>query len=274
MAHALAVRWLPLLLLVACPPKDQDTAPVDTGEASHCVEDTGDTGETGHTDTPVDTGADTPVDTAPETGDSGSHTDPVDTGGPCPADMVLVDGQVCVDVYEASRPDATATNGGVDDSQALSVAGVIPWKVADNATAQAACEASGKRLCTSDEWYIACAGPEETTYSYGDTYDPVACPGGDAFCECPDGSHYQGCYYACGGSMSLQATGTWPTCVGPWGLFDITGNLWEHVQGGNDMTVRGGAYNCGDPASLHRCDYVPGDWSPSARGFRCCADPR
>jgi len=45
------------------------------------------------------------------------------------------------------------------------------------------------------------------------------------------------------------------------------------VAGGSDMTVRGGAFNCNDSAALHKCAYVPGNWTPSARGFRCCLTP-
>ena len=76
----------------------------------------------------------------------------------CPAEMAAVAGAFCVDRYEASRPDATASAAGSDDSRALSVAGVLPWQVASNELAESACAAAGKRLCTADEWGRACAG--------------------------------------------------------------------------------------------------------------------
>ena len=257
---------LAIFLLISCPPatQEKDTWPWDTSETGGCIVD-----DTAETDPP-----DTSVDTALDTAHTGDTAETQDTGGPCPPDMALVDGDFCVDIWEASRPNATATSSGSDESQAHSAPGVLPWKVADNATASAACVAAGKRLCSEDEWYTACVGPTDTTYGYGDTYDADACAGGDAFCTCTDGSHYQGCYYACGGDPELQPTGTWPACTNGWGLFDVNGNLWEHIQGGTDSTVRGGAYNCGDAATFHRCDYVPSTWSPSARGFRCCADHR
>ena len=176
----------------------------------------------------------------------------------CPADMVAVAESFCVDIFEASRPDATATSAGKDGSRALSVAGVMPWPVADNATAEQACAASGKRLCTPDEWRIACKGPDGTVYAYGNAYDPAICNGIDTFDR---------------QSFHLTPTGSFPGCTNEWGVFDLNGNLWEHVAGGSDMTVRGGAFNCNDSAALHKCDYIPGNWTPSALGFRCCLSP-
>lgn len=176
----------------------------------------------------------------------------------CPDDMVNVADVFCADRYEASRPDATSTSAGTDSTCARSVAGAVPWQVTSNAAAETACAAVGKRLCAPEEWRLACKGPDNAVYAYGNTYDPGTCNGIDAFGR---------------SNFHLAPTGSFPQCTNEWGLFDINGNLWEHVSGGSDQTVRGGAYNCGDSAALHKCDYVPGDWSPSARGFRCCLTP-
>jgi formylglycine-generating enzyme required for sulfatase activity len=176
----------------------------------------------------------------------------------CPDDMVLVSKSYCLDRYEASRTDATATGPGADGSRATSRMGVLPWQVVDNATAAAACVAAGKRLCSPAEWEYACHGPDGTEYAYGNAYASTACNGIDAFGE---------------GGFHLAPTGSFPGCTNGYGAFDLSGNLWEHVGEGSDMTVRGGAFNCRDSAALHRCGYVPGTWTPSARGFRCCAAP-
>ena len=172
----------------------------------------------------------------------------------CPQDMVKVENAFCIDTYEASRPDATATDPGSDGSKAVSRKGAIPWRVGDNATAQAACAAAGKRLCTPSEWEAACRGAKGTEYAYGDVYEPKTCNGTDTF----------------GNDFHLSPTGTFPKCTNSYGVYDMNGNIWEHVLGGSGKTVRGGAYNCGDSAAFHKCSYIPQRWTPSALGFRCC----
>jgi hypothetical protein len=174
-------------------------------------------------------------------------------------DMVAVANAFCIDIYEASRPDATADDAGADESKAINRKGVLPWQVESNEKAEQACTAAGKRLCTPMEWQRACQGPDGTVYAYGDSYEKTTCNGIDTFGD------------PTLGMFKLMPTGSFPNCTNEWGVLDINGNLWEHVAWGSDKTVRGGAFNCGDSATLHRCDYIPG-WVPSARGFRCCAD--
>lgn len=198
-------------------------------------------------------------DASPDAGDdeeTGGLADAEADAAPvCPPFMAAV-GDFCIDIYEASRSDATANSAGSDSSRANSVAGVLPWQVGSNAEAAQACKTAGKRLCSPSEWQTACEGPEKTAYAYGSSYSASTCNGIDAF----------------GGNFHLAPTGSFPGCTNAWGVFDMNGNVWEHVAGGTDMTVRGGAYNCSDSATYHRCDYIPTTWTPSAKGFRCCTD--
>ncbi len=192
----------------------------------------------------------------------------------CPEGMVNILEQFCIDRYEASRPDATATSYGSDESRATSRPGVLPWYPVDLPTAQAACQAAGKRLCTPSEWELACRGPDDTTYSYGDTYDPTTCNGIDAFCNCGQGSAcedrdpcpFPHCFHECGASFHLVPTGSFPNCTNEFGVYDMNGNVWEL---GSDGMPRGGAFNCGDSETYHQCGFVA-TWNPPARGFRCC----
>ncbi len=231
------------------------------------IDEEGDTGDTGGAE--QDSGqADSGQTDSGTPGDSGADSGLIS----CPSDMVSVADSFCIDTYEASRPDASASSAGSDESAALSQAGVLPWQVADNATAEAACVAAGKRLCSEDEWYQACSGSAGTVYSYGDAYEAATCNGLDTHCSCKDGSVYEDCYFDCGGSIYLEVTGSFPACTNEYGALDLNGNLWEHVAGGSDYTVRGGAYNCGDSPTYHQCSYIPTSWTPSARGFRCCLD--
>ncbi len=198
----------------------------------------------------------------------------------CPEGMVVIDERFCIDVYEASRPDATEEAMGEDRSMAVSRVGARPWEVGDNQEAEDACLAAGKRLCTASEWHTACAGPDKTAYGYGDEYDPLICNGIDTYCYCDEPEcqsrevcPFEYCYQSCGGaSFHWTPTGAFEGCTNGYGVFDMNGNVWEHTAGGDETTIRGGAYNCLDSKQYHRCDYIPGDWSPAARGFRCCAD--
>lgn len=235
------------------------------------------------------------------------------TGAPlvCPEDMVLVANRFCVDRHEASRPDATATSAGSDESRAVSVAGVLPWYVNPMtspalASFEAACEAAGKRLCAPDEWLYLCQGPEQATYFFGNTWDPAVCNSVDTFCQeccdvlgdvasCPTGEN---CGYSstltssyapetCGVTQPysrdschvcyhVMPTGSFPGCRNEAGIYDVNGNVWEVVPVATSVDnrgyqVRGGAFNCASPSARFQCDFNAG-WSDLFAGFRCCKD--
>ncbi len=201
--------------------------------------------------------------------------------------MVEVGAAFCLDRYEASRPDATGASVGVDASRATSRAGVLPWFPVEYPTASVACQAAGKRLCTTAELQLACGGTAGTAYVYGDTYSATICNGIDAFCRC-DGPNcvgvaecpYPHCYshspegvygQGCGAAFHVVPTGSFPGCVDEWGAYDVNGNVWELVDSGDGSSwYKGGAYNCGDSEWLHACSGL--FQNISAKGFRCCAD--
>ncbi|MBN2498647.1 MAG: SUMF1/EgtB/PvdO family nonheme iron enzyme [Deltaproteobacteria bacterium] len=220
------------------------------------------------------------IDGGADGGADGGEVEPLE----CPEGMAPIEERFCMDIYEASRPDADETGQGSDSSRATSRPGVMPWLVgSDNAAAQAACTAAGKGLCTEQEWLTVCEGPARHAYAYGDEYDPVACNGIDKFCSCeqdsPCAAHepcpYPGCYWDCRPQTAfhLEPTGSSPDCTNAFGVYDLSGNLWEHVKDGDGTRVRGGAFNSDDSQEQHQCDTVPGDWTPSAIGFRCCWRP-
>ncbi len=185
----------------------------------------------------------------------------------CPNDMAAVEDQFCIDIYEASRPDAGAADAGTDSSRAVSKEGVAPWTMISQADAQDACVAVGKRLCNAAEWFAACRGPSETDYCYGDEYEAATCNGIDAFCENPQ--------YGCGLEeypFRMSVTGAFSGCTNAYGVFDINGNVWEW-DSDPEGHGRGGAYNCSDSRALHLCDFLKrdgGNRATSNVGFRCC----
>jgi hypothetical protein len=166
-------------------------------------------------------------------------------------------GMYCIDVYEASRVDATRTSAGVMTSSApRSIAGVLPWAEITWADAQAACVRRAMRLCERDEWIDACHGAvgedAGTTYTYGDTRDPTRC--------------------------NVQGTGPAPTgsfagCESGDTTFDQAGNLWEWTGSvSSAAAARGGGWGS---SITHRCaDEAMGSFAidqPSPEvGFRCC----
>ncbi len=119
------------------------------------------------------------------------------------------------------------------------------------------CFVQEKRLCTSDEWSLACGGVYSWKYAYGDTYEPHACNTRDT---------------------SVNPSGSCPECRGYFGVFDMSGNLaeWTNTRSNKNKefyNVMGGFWesgpqsNCFDP----RYSYYPQN-RHNPVGFRCCKD--
>lgn len=227
----------------------------------------------------------------PEDSDGDSDVLPA---GPCPVDMVLVDETFCIDVTEAALEAFSGTAWvehspylpvGDEAVRAVSGRGKVPQAHISGDEAEAACEASGKRLCTSAEWLSACEGPDAHTYPYGDVSVAGACndtyPGGhpvvDLFgtnvgvwdpVSMNDARINQQ-------ADTVDAGAANPQCVSDWGAYDLHGNLHEWVSDAAG-TFRGGFYadavingtGCGYRTTAHGRGYH--DYST---GFRCCAEP-
>jgi hypothetical protein len=171
--------------------------------------------------------------------------------------------------YEASRADALADGAGISGARACSRPGVQPWTYVSYAVAGAACAASGKRLCTGDEWQWACEGALTRTYPYGGSYEPDACNGAD---------HHTADDADGGVENGVLATGSLPGCRSDQDIFDLSGNVKEWVdQPGNSAmirVIRGGSFEsprlgltCQTTLSQAQASTVlPG------LGFRCCSD--
>lgn len=197
--------------------------------------------------------------------------------GSCPYNMMLVVNihrefgrrRICVDRYEASRPDATATAMGEDTAYSRPVAGVIPWHGVSAEEAVAACAGAEynaqipggvaeRRLCVVDEWPVAC-NIEEYDYPWGDGFVPGRC------------------HDASVGSLSPAPTGSFPDCdnIVPGGTFpnfDFPGNVAEWVRGEDGALLAGGSFRDGDSSAL-ACESVE-DFDGEIDnhiGFRCCA---
>jgi formylglycine-generating enzyme len=212
----------------------------------------------------------------------------------CPADMASVLGRFCVDKYEGilveKQPDGsdkTWSAYSVPEKErtyfARSVKDVVPQGYVSAKIAETACRASGKRLCQSSEWRVACAGSEGTAFPYGPTriagkchdtgtspmvtYHAATMKRGWGLGELNDPRNNQL-------EGTLAKTGAFPDCVNDFGAYDMVGNLHEWTADTNG-TFQGGYYldtsqhgdGCAYRTISHGYEYH--DYST---GFRCCAD--
>jgi len=222
----------------------------------------------------------------------------------CPADMALIDGRYfkrrfsgqrfifsgeadhqmevppfCMDLYEASRPNGTATSPGSGSSHpARSRRGVMPWILVTWTDADAACKRAGKRLCTTEEWQAAAGGHVSWLYLKSDRFD-------DDLCNTYDRD---------AGPRKLAPGGAFPECKSQHGAYDLIGNISEWTvdqwqPGMPDRVLCGGSFEINDhndqglypffgwqfigygesSASVH---HHPPDVVYHDDGFRCCRD--
>lgn len=201
--------------------------------------------------------------------------------GPCPPNMALISGTtVCIDQYEGSLQDWSPYEVP-DSGVAQSKPGVPPQGYISGDVAEAACQAVGKGLCTTDEWMAACSGSEGRTYPYGDTYDLYACNdtygGGHPVMDFFNSTDVWDMEHMNDPGINQQEgtislTGEFAACVTPDGVFDLHGNLHEWVADSNG-TFKGGFYadaaingaGCNYTTTAHEKSYH--DYST---GFRCC----
>lgn len=221
-----------------------------------------------------------------QTGDGCTPGCAVETGT-CPPDMVPIPvaEPFCMDIYEASRADATATGMGADVNKAVSQAGVIPWFVNPMTDRmfeqfQAACRTSGKRICEKEEFFTACSQDGSNLYVFGNTFDREICNCVDTFCDdyctehgvdpCSTADNCGYTYYC----FHAVPTGDLVDCTNDYGTFDICGNAWEIVPSDTDLRgyeVRGGAFNCAGASARLQCTFNA-SWTALYAGFRCCRD--
>ncbi len=228
----------------------------------------------------ADGDAPVPVEAGPEA--------PGDPG--CPPGMALV-GAFCIDRFEAALvraddPTITLTPFARPSTstpvRAVSVRHVVPQGYIDGASAARACEAANKRLCTSDEWLLACRGAEGRTYPYGSTREPGRC--NDARARHPAVEYFgssepwvwSSLEHPCISQLpdAVHLTGEDADCVTPEGVSDLMGNLHEWIDDPAG-TFRGGFYADtrinGEGCLYRTVAHDVSHWDYST-GFRCCSD--
>ena len=216
-----------------------------------------------------------------------------DPSKPCPDEMAFIDKSFCIDRWEDSLVEVTRSGTRpyppthtVEDRRvrAVSQPGVVPQGYISGDQAQRACEMAGKRLCSDDEWWRACAGAKKTIFPYGSVLEKGACNedrklhpmlelygenapkeiwyvepmNNPAISEQPD---------------TVSLTGSRPLCKTPTGIFDMEGNVheWTNDPAG---TFHGGAYSTNNRLGCQYSTTAHGfSYHDYSTGFRCCSDP-
>lgn len=135
--------------------------------------------------------------------------------------------------------------------------GALPRSYISLYQAVDSCFSRGKRLCSSEEWSLACSGPYSWKYPYGQNYEPYACRTHDT---------------------AARPSGSAPECRAYFGAFDMSGNLleWTRTQAKENrqyFNVMGGFWESGPRSGCFdiRYSYFPQN-RHNPVGFRCCKD--
>lgn len=139
----------------------------------------------------------------------------------------------CIDVYEFPN-----TLGKFPLTQ-------VTWN-----EARQYCSDHGKRLCSDKEWMAACQGAGSLKYPYGAKYEKEKCV-------------TEAKYYV---KVSSKEN-----CVSAYGVYDMSGNVWEWTAGGGVVTF-GGAWDDGKSATCKNWKARAIDAKDNSIGFRCCMD--
>ncbi len=155
----------------------------------------------------------------------------------CPPGMVIVDYppgssirpffKTCIDKYEYPNREGSLPQGNLSFTDATML-----------------CEQQGKRLCTVEEWQWSCGGFDNLSYPYGKAYEENRC----------------------NTANSIEVSGARINCASKFGIYDMTGNIFEWVT-----TADGQPAMMGGPAS--KCQTVSPGTGGSAKpmsGVRCC----
>ena len=160
---------------------------------------------------------------------------------PCPEEMDYVSigsTNYCIDRYEWPNRK-----------------GMVPLSYVSFYQATDSCFVAGKRLCSSEEWSLACSGPYGWKYPYGQNYERHACVTHDT---------------------SARSSGSKPECRAYFGSFDMSGNLLEWTatpskENRQFYQVMGGFWESGPQSGCFdiRYSYFPQN-RHNPVGFRCC----
>ena len=166
----------------------------------------------------------------------------------------------------------------IDDYEWPNKVGEKPVVMKNWYEARDACQSVGKRLCSQDEWTLACEGPEHLPYPYGYVRDATACNIDKAAIGVDEKALRRPDLRDAEAARLWQGepSGARDRCVSPFGVHDMTGNVdeWTRNETGkpHQSALKGGYWSW----VRGRCRAVTAGHEEDFRyyqiGFRCCGE--
>ena len=187
----------------------------------------------------------------------------------CPESMVLVERETlsfCIDKYEVTNESYMSWDTSYDVYQGggYSIALTDPVVNVEYSKAEATCFKMYKRFCYVDEWKTASGGYQRLAYPYGGEYDSLKCH--------TNSEAHLG---------RVVPVGSMDSCVSVYGVYDLSGNVYEWVMTplpeygpeGEYRHFAGGAWYSKENSGTNTIERaVPVGDKGHHIGFRCCKD--
>lgn len=181
----------------------------------------------------------------------------------------------------AEEGNATEIRVCMDQYEAPNKKGVKPYVMKSFKMAKSWCEKKNRRMCSEQEWETACEGPDKRPLAYGWEVDKKLCNSDkqwQAFDVKALNDEDKDVVKAEVERLWQGAvSGKYLTCVSPFGIFDMMGNVEEWVSTRSRRkwpgALMGGFWakpwtGCRGTNDAHEPTFVFYE-----TGFRCCADP-
>jgi len=117
------------------------------------------------------------------------------------------------------------------------------------------------RLCAEDEWERAARGADGRSFPHGEQMTG-------------DDANVDETYGRREGGFGMDEVGSHPVSASPFGLLDMSGNVWEITRSGDQFVMRGGGFytDAMKTAHLANRNTITPDYRHLHLGLRICAD--